>query len=114
METKTWYKVSKYGKSISEIQVIRETKSCIYIKDSFRGGERKMLKSNSYEYYFDSLEQAQERLKIIQQTSQTQEKNDRIRRKGQAMYALIKSISENGVGTSDIAAMKQIVAEVEA
>jgi DNA-dependent RNA polymerase auxiliary subunit epsilon len=114
METKTWYRVSKYEKQISEIQVVRETKDCIYVKYTLKSDARRILKSSSYEFYFESLEKAQERLKLLQQVEQAKQKNDRITRQCQTMYVLIKSMSENGVGTSDIETMKQIVAEVEA
>ncbi len=52
-----WYKAKLYSPFIEEVEVLRETESCVFIKDGLKG-ERKCIKNGSCDSYFNNKSSA--------------------------------------------------------
>ena len=53
-----YYKTGSYGKLIKEVEKIKETEKCIYVKNEYNGKEERIMKSGRYKNYFKSYDEA--------------------------------------------------------
>jgi prefoldin subunit 5 len=53
-----YYKTGSYGKLIKEVEAVKETDKCVYIKNEFNEKEERVVKLGQYANYFKTYDEA--------------------------------------------------------